>query len=188
MRQTIKGSSFRRMMINAAAAIEINKQLLNDLNVFPVPDGDTGTNMSMTIGNGAKELEKLGDEATVEEVAKATVYFDNSSYNWENVYAYVYTEYDGENAGFPGLPMTKDEATGYYKMDLEGVFAQWGKIIFSENSGNAANRYPADLEPGLEIGGKDMIFGENASWTEYIPAVVEDPFDGKYFAISTSDS
>ena len=43
MRQTIKGSSFRRMMINAAAAIEINKQQLNDLNVFPVPDGDTGT-------------------------------------------------------------------------------------------------------------------------------------------------
>ncbi len=127
------------------------------------------------------------EESSVEEVAKATVYFDNTSYNWENVYAYVYTEYDGENAGFPGLPMTKDEATGYYKMDLEGVFAQWGKIIFSENSGNAANRYPADLEPGLEIGGKDMIFGENASWTEYIPAVVEDPFDGKYFAISTSD-
>ena len=56
MRQTIKGSSFRRMMINAAAAIEINKQLLNDLNVFPVPDGDTGTNMSMTINAAAGEI------------------------------------------------------------------------------------------------------------------------------------
>ena len=57
----------------------------------------------------------------------------------------------------------------------------------SQTSGNAANRYPADLEPGLEIGGKDMIFGENASWTEYIPAVVEDPFDGKYFIIASTD-
>ena len=61
MRQTIKGSSFRRMMINAAAAIEINKQQLNDLNVFPVPDGDTGTNMSMTINAAAADLRKTED-------------------------------------------------------------------------------------------------------------------------------
>ena len=61
MRQTIKGSSFRRMMINAAAAIEINKQQLNDLNVFPVPDGDTGTNMSMTINAAAVDLRKVED-------------------------------------------------------------------------------------------------------------------------------
>ena len=61
MRQTIKGSSFRRMMINAAAAIEINKKQLNDLNVFPVPDGDTGTNMSMTINAAAADLRKVED-------------------------------------------------------------------------------------------------------------------------------
>ena len=61
MRQTIKGSSFRKMMINAAAAIEINKQQLNDLNVFPVPDGDTGTNMSMTINAAAADLRKVED-------------------------------------------------------------------------------------------------------------------------------
>ena len=61
MRQTIKGSSFRSMMINAAAAIEINKQQLNDLNVFPVPDGDTGTNMSMTINAAAADLRKVED-------------------------------------------------------------------------------------------------------------------------------
>ena len=61
MRQTIKGSSFRRMMINAAAAIEINKKQLNYLNVFPVPDGDTGTNMSMTINAAAVDLRKVED-------------------------------------------------------------------------------------------------------------------------------
>ncbi len=61
MRQTIKGSSFRRMMINAAAAIEINMQQLNELNVFPVPDGDTGTNMSMTINAAAVDLRKAED-------------------------------------------------------------------------------------------------------------------------------
>ena len=61
MRQTINGADFRRMIISAAAAIEINKQALNDLNVFPVPDGDTGTNMSMTINTAAADLRKTED-------------------------------------------------------------------------------------------------------------------------------
>ena len=61
MRQTINGSDLRRMIISAAAAIEINKQALNDLNVFPVPDGDTGTNMSMTINAAAADLRKTED-------------------------------------------------------------------------------------------------------------------------------
>ena len=61
MRQTINGADFRRLMISAAASIEINKQKLNDLNVFPVPDGDTGTNMSMTINAAAADLRKTED-------------------------------------------------------------------------------------------------------------------------------
>ncbi len=61
MRQTINGADLRRMIISAAAAIEMNKQSLNDLNVFPVPDGDTGTNMSMTINAAAADLRKTED-------------------------------------------------------------------------------------------------------------------------------
>ena len=61
MRQTINGADLRRMIISAAASIEINKQALNDLNVFPVPDGDTGTNMSMTINAAAADLRKVED-------------------------------------------------------------------------------------------------------------------------------
>ena len=61
MKQIINGSDLRRMIISAAAAIEINKQALNDLNVFPVPDGDTGTNMSMTINAAAADLRKTED-------------------------------------------------------------------------------------------------------------------------------
>ena len=57
--QTINGADFSRLMLSAAAAIEINKQKLNELNVFPVPDGDTGTNMSMTIGAAAADLRKV---------------------------------------------------------------------------------------------------------------------------------
>ncbi len=63
MRQTINGADFRRLAISAAAAVEIHKQELNDLNVFPVPDGDTGTNMSMTINSAAADLRKAEDPA-----------------------------------------------------------------------------------------------------------------------------
>ena len=61
MKQIINGADFRRMMISSAAAIEMNKQALNELNVFPVPDGDTGTNMSMTINAAAADLRKAED-------------------------------------------------------------------------------------------------------------------------------
>jgi len=61
LRQTVNGADLRRMLISAAASIEINKQALNELNVFPVPDGDTGTNMSMTINAAANDLRKLED-------------------------------------------------------------------------------------------------------------------------------
>ena len=68
MRQTINGADFRRLMLSAAASIEIHKQQLNDLNVFPVPDGDTGTNMSMTINAAATDLRKTEDP-TLEKAA-----------------------------------------------------------------------------------------------------------------------
>ena len=69
MKQIINGADLRRMIISAAAAIEINKQALNDLNVFPVPDGDTGTNMSMTINTAAGDLRKTEDPS-LEKAAK----------------------------------------------------------------------------------------------------------------------
>ena len=61
MKQTINGADFRRLAISAAASVEIHKQQLNELNVFPVPDGDTGTNMSMTINAAAADLRKAED-------------------------------------------------------------------------------------------------------------------------------
>lgn len=61
LRQTIDGAAFRRMVISAAAAVEIHKQQINELNVFPVPDGDTGTNMSMTMNNAVVDLKRAED-------------------------------------------------------------------------------------------------------------------------------
>ena len=70
MTQTIDAAAFQQMVIHAAASINAEKQQINDLNVFPVPDGDTGTNMSLTIGAAAVELKK-NQYATVGLAAKA---------------------------------------------------------------------------------------------------------------------
>ena len=71
MRQEIDGAAFRRMLLSAAASIENNKQKINELNVFPVPDGDTGTNMSMTLGAAAADLRKA-DGVTLTKAADIT--------------------------------------------------------------------------------------------------------------------
>ena len=71
MIQTIDGIQFKAMVLHGAAAIALQKQQINDLNVFPVPDGDTGTNMSLTIGTAATELKKKDDKA-VDQAAATT--------------------------------------------------------------------------------------------------------------------
>lgn len=65
----ITGSMFRDGVISASNNIANNRQAVDALNIFPVPDGDTGTNMSMTIGAAAKEMAVLGDDCTVEEAS-----------------------------------------------------------------------------------------------------------------------
>ena len=65
----ITGKVLRDAIISGANAIINNKTTVDELNVFPVPDGDTGTNMSMTIGSAKKELEAMPDDAAVEKVA-----------------------------------------------------------------------------------------------------------------------
>lgn len=61
VRNTIDGATLRKMILSAAASVENHKQQINELNVFPVPDGDTGTNMSMTLNAAADELRKAGE-------------------------------------------------------------------------------------------------------------------------------
>ena len=71
MIERINGSTFKQMVLFGAACITNEKQAINDLNVFPVPDGDTGTNMSLSIQTAVAELKKH-EPATVEEAAKIT--------------------------------------------------------------------------------------------------------------------
>ena len=67
----INGALFRDAVISAAITLNNRKREVDELNVYPVPDGDTGTNMSMTIGNAVEELKRLPDNVSVSDVASA---------------------------------------------------------------------------------------------------------------------
>lgn len=68
--KTINADMLSKMLLAGAANLEAKKEFINELNVFPVPDGDTGTNMSLTIMAAAKEVTAL-EKATMETLAKA---------------------------------------------------------------------------------------------------------------------
>ena len=65
----IDGKQFKEMVITGATVLHNNHPEIDALNVFPVPDGDTGTNMSLTFSSGADEIEKL-DSNDIYEISK----------------------------------------------------------------------------------------------------------------------
>jgi len=68
--KTIDAKTLKKMFLAGAASIEAKKEYINELNVFPVPDGDTGTNMTLTIMSAVKEVNNL-EKLTIEGLAKA---------------------------------------------------------------------------------------------------------------------
>lgn len=68
---TIDAKTLSHMFLAGAKNLEVKKEYINELNVFPVPDGDTGTNMTLTIMSAAKEVAALGDTPNLKQLAKA---------------------------------------------------------------------------------------------------------------------
>lgn len=68
--KTVDASLVKKMFLAGASNIESKKEYINELNVFPVPDGDTGTNMSMTIMSAAREVSAM-ENPTMDDLAKA---------------------------------------------------------------------------------------------------------------------
>ena len=68
--ETINARMLQQMFLSGAATLESNKEKINDLNVFPVPDGDTGTNMTMTINSAADEVRCI-ENPTMDNLSKA---------------------------------------------------------------------------------------------------------------------
>ena len=88
------------------------------------------------------------------------IWFDTSQYKWSNVYAYIYIDENTQVAPWPGTQMQKDPATGYRYLDVPKGYEN-GLVIFTESESATTNRYPADMEPGLQMNGNTVIFRNN---------------------------
>ena len=106
---------------------------------------------------------------------KVSLYFDNTDFNWKQVYAYMYvgdgTTF-GQNAAWPGELMTYNADLKLYEIPVDASLID-GYVIFTESENATTNRYPADMQPGLPIGGLSHLFYKPTAWEEYTPPVVE---------------
>ncbi len=127
----------------------------------------TKTTVTVKASNGTETSDAETYTYTkVDPSAVQKVYFDNSSYNWSDVYAYIYVDESQENSAWPGEKMTKDPSTGYCVLEVPENLAD-GYVIFTESASATNNRYPADGEDGMPLAGRTMIMRAGYSWTEY---------------------
>ena len=122
----ITGKMFRDGIISASNNIANSRQAVDALNVFPVPDGDTGTNMSMTIGAAAKEMAVLPDDCTIEEAASrcASALLRGARGNSGVILSLIFR---GFSKAFKGLTVADGKAIA--KAFSEGVDAAYKAVM-----------------------------------------------------------
>ena len=134
----------------------------------------TATTVTVKASNGSTTSDPETYTYTKADNTAQGVYFDNSSYNWSSVYAYIYIEGGSNNPKWPGTKMTKDSSTGYYYLEVPEGFED-ATVIFTESETATTNRYPADMQPGLPLEGTTKIFKANHQFVEYNPPVPTQP-------------
>lgn len=151
----INGKILRDAVISGANNIENNRQLVDSLNVFPVPDGDTGTNMSMTIGSAKRELELVSDNATVEEVSKVTAsaLLRGARGNSGVILSLLFR---GISKGLKGkAEMTKEDFASALTMGVESAY----KAVMKPTEGTILTVSKAAAQKAVEIAENDMDMG-----------------------------
>lgn len=126
----------------------------------------TKTTINVKASNANGSADKTYIYTKVDPTLTQKIYFDNSSYNWSNIYAYIYSD-AVSNAKWPGEKMTLDSSTGYYVIEVSDSLAN-GAVIFSDGTNSASKRYPADSKPGLNLNGATKIFKANHTFEDYI--------------------
>lgn len=136
--------------------------------VNPTDPSNPPTEPVTTVPSTTSSTDPTGETTptSTSPTGSTVVYFDNSSYNWSEVYAYVYADGSGNNAAWPGEKMQYDSSTGYYFYEVPDKFVN-GRVLFTESKTASTNRYPAEGQPGMEIGGTSKLFSANHTWSNY---------------------
>lgn len=162
----INGNIFRDAIISGANNICAQKQALNDLNIFPVPDGDTGTNMSMTISAAAKELKNIVDAPISEVASKTASYMLRGARGNSGVILSIIFR------GFAKGLKDKEKANGEDLVDALGIGVDEAyKAVTKPTEGTiltvARMAYEAGMNIITETGNAKIV------WTEVVRAAEE---------------
>lgn len=156
----INGALFRDAVISAGITLENRKKEVDELNVYPVPDGDTGTNMSMTIGNSVSELRRLENNVSISETASITAssFLRGARGNSGVILSLIFR---GISKGLSGL--TEAGNTDFAEALASGVESAY-KAVMKPVEGTILTVARACAEKAREISlstNEDVIF-----WTE----------------------
>lgn len=160
----INGALFRDAVISAAITINNRKREVDELNVYPVPDGDTGTNMSMTIGNSINELKRLDDNVTIAEASAvaATAFLRGARGNSGVILSLIFR---GISKGLSACTEAGcSEFTSAFKLGVEAAY----KAVMKPVEGTILTVARVCAEKAREISlstNDDVIF-----WTEICSA------------------
>lgn len=132
------------------------------------------TTVKVKATDGTNTSQEVTYTYTKRDFSIQRVYFDNSSYKWSSVYAYIYNPGGGEYAAWPGTKMTLDSSTGYYALDIPESF-ETGKVIFTESETATTNRYPADKVEGMDLESESKLFKANHQFVDYTPVTPTTP-------------
>ena len=151
-----------------------------DGQTFTIGEGiEVGTTFEvrMTASNAEDSAESTYTYKKKDPDAVTRIYFDNTSYNWGSVNAYIYDDTATsklENGVWPGEGMEPDSETGLYVYEVPDELAENGLVIF--NGGDS--QYPGSQQKGLAIGGNDMLLINKTTWKVYEGEKVEPPAPG----------
>ena len=167
----LKGASSAKVKIDNASAITVQNGGTFTIGANTAAGGTV--NVTVTATDGSETVEKTFVYSKNDPNAVVKVYFDNSSYKWNAVYAYIYDESGAsvvQNGAWPGVAMTNNTSLGLYELEVpKNLWGSSAKVIFAESKDAVANRYPADKEPGLSLGGKSHKFSAGNTWEVYTP-------------------
>lgn len=164
----ITGKMFRDGVISASNNISNSRQAVDALNIFPVPDGDTGTNMSMTIGAAAKEMAVLPDDCTLSEASSrcASALLRGARGNSGVILSLIFR---GFAKGFTGL----DEADGKavanaFKLGVEAAYKAVMKptegtiLTVIRKAAEAADKLSQTLDDPIEVSFAALLAAKEA--------------------------